>query len=234
MDREDTARTRLAIQRRLIFLVGFMSLAILIVGVYGLYGIWSSNKTLMKSLAVGERYREAIDAARMAQVSFKQQVQEWKNTLLRGRDAKVREECWAAFQREEREVKASLEQLKESLGGLKSDTADVDGALGAHRRLGEACRAALSKLDPRRPDGAQRVDREVRGADRAPAAAINLVVARVQKDARVRLAEIAEAAKAKAETDRRFEGVMQILIAAGILVGLILSISIIRKLGRLA
>ena len=221
-----------AVKRRLIAIVGFMSLAILIVGVYGLYGVWASNKTLEKGLKAAERCLDAVNAARMAQVGFRRQVHEWKSTLLHASDLKGRERSWAAARQAEREVTASLEQLKAMLAPLKAGAEDVEEALRLHKQLGERYRAAWARLKAGGPGAARTVNRETRGADRIPSDEIDTVVARTRKDTRVRLAEIAEDSKAKAETDRRLCGVMQILMAAGILSGLILAVSIIRKPGR--
>ena len=50
-----------------------------------------------------------------AGIDFKTQVQEWKNTLLRGRDAKQRERFWTAFQKNEAEVAKRTAELASTL-----------------------------------------------------------------------------------------------------------------------
>ena len=97
--------------------------------------------------------------------SFKQQVQEWKNVLLRGRDAAALDKHWAAFQKFEKETQDTVREARsgtahdEVRGPLESFLADHK-SVGARYRQGlEAFRE--SKFDP------YAGDKSVEGIDRA-------------------------------------------------------------------
>ncbi len=63
-----------------------------------------------------ERQVNALNAG------FKQQVQEWKNVLLRGKNQVQREKYWAAFQKKEQEVMTSTQKLYAALPDSKAKT----------------------------------------------------------------------------------------------------------------
>jgi len=68
-------------------------------------------------------------------VAFKVQVQEWKNVLLRGKDAEQLKRYWAAFEKEEAAVQTQAAQL---LKGLPAGDARerVQQFAQAHQRMG--------------------------------------------------------------------------------------------------
>src|SRR5687767_4740169 len=48
----------------------------------------------------------------MMEMAFKEQVQEWKNVLLRGKDPQQLDKYWGAFQKKENEVTAAAKTLQ--------------------------------------------------------------------------------------------------------------------------
>ncbi len=100
-------------------------------------------------------------------ISFKTQVQEWKNTLIRGTDPDQRAKYWGRFQEQESEIQSRLEQL---LGNL--DQAKVAQLLSdfqqAHRRMGDAYRQGYQAFVDAGMDPSAG-DRAVAGIDREPA-----------------------------------------------------------------
>ena len=95
---------------------------------------------------------------------FKDQVQSWKNTLLRGRDQAESAKHWAEFEKSE---KAVQDRLKEARSGAANDKVrgKVEEALAAHKAAGEQYRKAYDMfksagLDPFAGDNV------ARGADR--------------------------------------------------------------------
>ena len=97
---------------------------------------------------------------------FKQQVQEWKNVLLRGRDAAALDKHWTAFQKFEKETQ---DVIREARSGTPNEEvrARLEGFLAAHKLTGERYRSGLeafkaSRFDPHAGDNA------VEGIDRGP------------------------------------------------------------------
>src|SRR6187455_3447549 len=91
---------------------------------------------------------------------FKEQVQEWKNVLLRGRDAEELKKRWAAFEKAEKDT---VERLKEARSGTPHDKVrtKIEEALVAHKVAGEVYRKAFetyksASLDPYAGDAVAR------------------------------------------------------------------------------
>ena len=67
---------------------------------------------------LAQEVRQA-EAARVVQINFKKQVQEWKDTLLRGKDPQKLDHYWSAFQKREHtvdELAATLEKIATTHG----------------------------------------------------------------------------------------------------------------------
>ena len=102
----------------------------------------------------------------LAMSDFKEQVQSWKNVLLRGRDPAELAKQWSAFEKAEKET---IERVKEARSGTPHDKVrgKLEESLAAHRAAGETYRKALetyktSSFDPYAADGVARgVDRKV-------------------------------------------------------------------------
>ncbi len=124
----------------------------------------------------------AVDVARAAQVTFKIQVQEWKNLLLRGGDPAAFEKYRGGFMKEGEATRAKLTELQGMFGKLGLDAGQVDGALRAHAELLTKYTAALSQYDSANADkSAHVVDGLVKGIDRPPTEQIDEIVAGVLK-----------------------------------------------------
>ena len=105
-----------------------------------------------------------------ASISLKQQVQEWKNVLLRGRDPAALERHWSQFEREEKDAASAV---REARAGIRQPQvlAKLEEFMGAHRAAGETYRKGLqafrdAKFDPKAGDVV------ATGVDRAPARAL--------------------------------------------------------------
>jgi len=189
--------TDLKIGTRLGLLAALLLLATIFVGVRGwmtLNESFEQNTQAMQKAATIER---AIDAARSAQVQFKIQVQEWKNTLLRGKDVDSFNKYRLAFIDEGKATQVNLDKLTTLLPALGMSTDKLMQAQQAHADLGVKYLAALQKeYKPEDRDSVGRVDDAVKGADRVPTQMIDDIVGDVRKAADKFRAEIALDAEA--------------------------------------
>ena len=192
-----------------------------------LFGVSTPRQSLMTCETtvseIVDHERRVSDVA----LQFKTQVQEWKNTLLRGRDAQARDKHWAAFQRAEARVREQTEAL------LKHMAADqgrqlVEGFLSAHKRMGQGYRKGhadfvAANVDPVAGDAA------VAGVDRE---ATELLV---QAGNRIEALSKSVGQDAAEQGHRAVDvslGVMLAVFAAGIVGALWFSRSITRPLQR--
>ena len=129
-----------------------------------------------------KQFQQAIDLARSAQVTFKIQVQEWKNFLLRGGDPEAYAKYKKGFLKEGEETQAKLKQLQGLLQALNLPLAGVNEAMASHNQLQVKYTEAMSRYDAANSDvSAHAVDKLVKGIDRAPTAQIDTIVADVLK-----------------------------------------------------
>ncbi|CUU26219.1 methyl-accepting chemotaxis protein (plasmid) [Duffyella gerundensis] len=165
------------IGQRLSVMAAILLLATMFVG---LRGITLNAEALQKNndiMASETRVAQSIDTARNAQVQFKIQVQEWKNTLLRGtQGAETFEKYKAAFLTQSDKTAALLNQLLLLQPALGMDTAQVKQTLKLHAELQQKYLAALQSYDIHNLASAQLVDRQVSGIDREPTKMIDDVV----------------------------------------------------------
>jgi methyl-accepting chemotaxis protein len=116
---------------------------------------------------IGRDDFETQQAIARAAIAFKLQVQEWKNVLLRGRDAGALDQHWNAFVAQEKDVGNTVREAR-SATPHPEVRERLEKFIAAHKAAGEGYRKGLeafkeSKFDPYAGDKA------VAGIDRAPA-----------------------------------------------------------------
>lgn len=195
-------------------MAGIVSLVLVLL----LAGWWVSGRALSSTDAAytdGLRLAQAIDNARSAQVNFQRQVQEWKNVLIRGGDAGLRDRHWKSFQEREALMSKELDALQADLGamgGMASIAAAASTTRQDHGVLGQRYRAALQKYPTLDAAAQQAIDVEVRGMDRPTSAGIDKLVEDLEAQVKTRFAD----ESAKAHTTMR----SNLLLAGGVALAL--------------
>lgn len=131
-----------------------------------LFGVYELKESL-------NRYRTEVKASNDSQfafdeitIDFKEQVQEWKDTLLRGKDPGDLERYWSAFTDREREVSIHTAALIASLPPGDSRTL-LERFSQEHEKLSVSYRKGLERFKKAGFDPAVG-DAAVRGIDREP------------------------------------------------------------------
>lgn len=126
-----------------------------------------------------------IDNARTAQVHYKTQMQEWKNTLLRGLDKKKFDKYSQAFEKEEKLTTEHLEALtailkKENIEDKELSDA-IEAVLNSYSKMNSEYKEALILWDSTNPQSYHLIDKAVQGKDRATNEAMEDMVIRIEK-----------------------------------------------------
>jgi len=186
----------------------------LLVGSALVTGVASAGTVLWQLHAVTASYdamlsRDEVrheDRARVMQVAFKVQVQEWKNLLLRGGRADQLDKYERAFTDGERAVQAHATSLLADVSDGEARRM-LQEFIAAHRRMGDAYRVAIAGF--RRSGGRDQgaADALVKGQDRAPTESLDRLAGRLQQ-----VVDNMRAAKLQAE--RRSTVVLSAALAA--------------------
>jgi methyl-accepting chemotaxis protein len=90
--------------------------------------------------------------------SFELQLREWKNLLLQGLDAEQFDRYWAAFEKQEQAVQASMKKIQEMVHDLGLGAEAATALSAAHAKLGAQYREAIKKYDRSDPATGLTVD----------------------------------------------------------------------------
>jgi methyl-accepting chemotaxis protein len=137
---------------------------------------------------------DALAMANEITSSFKTQVQEWKNILLRGHDAEQFDRYAASFKREEQSVQTALGELLSLMNDLGLNATPVQKARDAHAAAAVRYTEGLKAFNRAEADAYQKVDNLVQGVDRSVTNALEEVVETVTAAHRA-----AESLRAEAE-----------------------------------
>jgi hypothetical protein len=185
MAQEQTVRHKLDLRRAVTASAFVMMLLLAVLGLFALFSIWSINRTWIEGMDRFTELRRLSTDALEAQVSFKVQVQEWKNILLRGDDPQLLDKHHAAFTRQSTATEAllaSVAQQAEALG-FDDDARQAARLVTAHEALTQAYETTLKTMQGAAPTldaaTAHAIDVKLRGADRALESGIGALAAEI-------------------------------------------------------
>jgi hypothetical protein len=217
------------LRARLLWLVGCLGLLLTVVAVWGLLAVNSANQRQQQALATATQLLGTVDEVRQGQVTFKKQVQEWKDVRLRGGGAADYLSYWTAFESEDKEVNRDLAAARAKLVELQFSTTLLDKFLASHVVLDAAYRAAIKNYVPGDAASMLAVDRQVRGMDREPTDLLDTYVANLVAASKTRITQMAEASRNDVDFDKKFRELMLLAVTAGIALAVVFSV---RSLAR--
>jgi methyl-accepting chemotaxis protein/methyl-accepting chemotaxis protein-1 (serine sensor receptor) len=202
-------RARLAIGTLGIFVV-------VVAGIVALFALYYANLQHRRSMEALHALERASTSATEAQVAFKLQVQEWKNTLLRGHDPADYERYRQAMLARSDEVRAALTALAESGPGDENLPARIQEILETHAAMVERYRETLAVFEAGGRKDPRAADVLVRGIDRPIDQALDSLAEqfRAQSDS--------DLAKSLAGAAERYDDLRRVVLVAHGLGGLLL------------
>jgi methyl-accepting chemotaxis protein-1 (serine sensor receptor) len=196
-------------------LLAFAAVLLLTVGC-ALYGTWNLDRSLGTYASVVQTSHASERAINDVSLTFKMQVQEWKNALLRGKDGALLDKHWQAFLKNEREVEEKTMSLVASLPEGEAQTL-VEQFATAHAVMGRSYRQGMGSFKAADFDPSVG-DKAVHGIDRAPTA---LLLEAASKIAAINTAVAADAA-ASGRRATIIGIVLMLVVCAVSLVGVVL------------
>ena len=205
--------------------IGF-AVVTLVVACAGFFGMSRMNHAV-------DTYNAAVTQSAHAQrvegllSHFRLQTQEWKNTLLRGKDDEQRTKYWNAFQKSEADVAREAKDLVAIL-----PAGPVRELLGqfaqAHEKMGEGYRRGFADFTAAGFDSTAG-DQAVKGMDRAPA---ELLVKAHKAMSKQTAATVVEAEAVGKRATLLSYSLMLLGAVAAVVAGILVSRSITRPLGQ--
>ena len=143
--------------------------------------VWQLNSTRSAyDEMLSKREVQHQDRARVVQLTFKKQVQEWKNLLLRGFKYEEFQKYEKAFKTEEAETRKLAEELLQDVSDPEARQV-IQSFLDAHAKMGEGYAKAIQVFSKSNGQAFTEADAVVKGQDRAPTDALDALALRLQK-----------------------------------------------------
>lgn len=161
--------SNLTLKFKILLLSALVILGLCLLGGSAYFQIRQFNAIVAETNLHVQRRSDILVEIQESAISFKTQVQEWKNILIRGNDPDRFTKHVDGFSQAEKIVQEHLSNAitlqKEE--GVSSDIAEKLKA--EHEKLGRNYREALKRFDQEDPKTGMLVDRSVSGMDRATA-----------------------------------------------------------------
>ncbi|MBS1209564.1 MAG: hypothetical protein H6R19_1962 [Proteobacteria bacterium] len=162
----------MTIKMKLLLLLLIGGLIILGQGLCGLWQMQRLSGKLGHGLAITLSGSALALDVEQAQISFKTQVQEWKNILIRGNDKGLFDKHLKQFGDEEARAVEALNKVVKGMQAVQLDPAPAQKALAELQTLDGKYRNALQAFDLADPESGKKVDVAIRGLDRPLGAAL--------------------------------------------------------------
>ena len=209
---------RLSLKLPLFFTV--ILLLSVVAGLFGFYKLNQSNNAYASVIQVEYANEQAV--ATML-IDFKIQVQEWKNTLLRGQDTKQLQKYWTAFQKQEKEVMTTAKKLQAALPEGEARTL-IEKFARAHAEMGEGYRRGFESFKAANFDSAVG-DASVKGMDRAPSDLLDQAREKIVETTNTHVVQIADLSKLATLTSL-------VLMLGALISGIFLGVMFTRSITR--
>ena len=148
---------------KLLFLYGFSTALLVAAVAVGLWQLEGSLRTF--EVDVANSQNNALNAVSM-EAEFKKQVQEWKDTLLRGKKPEALKKYWGNFQRREKTVRNEAQYLSHNISDPLAAKLVVQ-FLAAHKTMGKKYSRAFEIFKTHNFESSAG-DAAVAGMDRPP------------------------------------------------------------------
>ena len=157
-----------SIRERFTWLGCLLAAVMLAGGVAGILGIRYQSKQMADVLERQRVELTALGHATSARAAFRQQVQEWKNILLRGGDRQDLATHKGFYDAKGRQVQEELTRLGKILPSIGMDKSYAEALALTHRDVAAKLSAGLARFDPANAAAsALSLDREYRTVDGA-------------------------------------------------------------------
>lgn len=160
---------------KLIRLGALVLLLLLLNGLIGLAAIRYSNQTSLSDLDQLAAIERVQDLTQAALLDFKRQVQEWKNTLLRGDEPVDLAKYRAAFDRNYEAVQQELAALASAVEAAQLTGLELAEVITQHAQIKRRYDAALATFVERGGGSPRLTDAMVRGIDRDLSATLDQI-----------------------------------------------------------
>ena len=157
----------LSLKLKIIVLSALIVAGLLGLGLAAISQMQAYNAIVDNSLIKIQRRSDALADVEKASVSFRMQVQEWKNILLRGNDEALYDRYYQSFTEQEKAVQDYLQSGIRRQKEENQDYAAFEVLLNDHREMGANYREALKSFDHADPEAGKKVDKLVAGMDRS-------------------------------------------------------------------
>ncbi|WP_440027575.1 methyl-accepting chemotaxis protein [Chromobacterium amazonense] len=144
-------------------IVGLAIAILLLAAVFSLSQLWGSVRTFRDQVALDQR---SVQQVLTLQVDFKKQVQEWKDTLLRGQDPAKLAKYWGNFQQKEGKVRDEANALAAQVSAPQAQQL-LQQFVAAHQKMGDDYRKGFEAYKQAGFDF-KAGDKQVAGMDRPP------------------------------------------------------------------
>ncbi len=198
-------------------LAGLLTLGVILLAGVSLFALFSSHKHSQKTLQEINLLQSALHLTQHAQVTFKIQIQEWKNTLLRGHSPEDLEKYTLRFNSLQKEIQTTLTRLQTELSALPHEIAfqsSISRLLTAHRELHSTYLQALQTFPFSQQDAPFLIDAQVRGLDRTIDAQFDTLAQNIYSESSEIITELEKSTEAYYQKQRFITSIVSLVVIA--------------------